>query len=158
MRSDRICRTTLSSALMLLALRQFSTARPSAMTPMAKIATPSKTSYRAKARYTFRIFDFEFRTLFLLPCCILRNLRLRRQRRVVRRPQTSGAFELDNRRLAVPRWPEYPLCRMLFGQCCWQREAQQRSLAETKFRCRFDFLVLCKNFRTQQNAVFAPNN
>src|SRR5437763_389906 len=35
--------------LIVLALRQFSTERPSAITPMAKIATPSRTSYRANA-------------------------------------------------------------------------------------------------------------
>src|ERR1700730_18586939 len=60
MRSDKICRTTLSSALIVLALRQFCTARPSAITPIAKIATPSRTSYSAKpyadlARFRIRL-------------------------------------------------------------------------------------------------------
>src|SRR5882762_9805991 len=51
MRSDRICRTTFSCALIVLALRQFCTARPSEITPIVKIATPSRTSYRANAYF-----------------------------------------------------------------------------------------------------------
>src|SRR5439155_10207900 len=170
MRSDKTCRTAVSSALIELALRQFSTARPSATTPIAKIATPIKTSYRAKAlkRWSAKALKWVGLTRFhgstftdfneSLPCCILRNLCLCRQWRVIRCPQTSGAFELNNRGFTIPRWPEYPFRRMVCRQCCWQGEFQQRSRAQTKYRRRFGFLVFCKTFRTHQHTVFAPNN
>src|SRR4051812_49109994 len=123
MRSDRICRTTFSSALIVLALRQFSTARPIAITPREKIATPSRTSYRANAYFDpdrrrtrlaailgilecwsvgvlkISLPHFSVAPSFHwgLPCCILCKFRLRCERRVIRRPRASGTFELDYR-------------------------------------------------------------
>src|SRR5207247_11474443 len=52
---------------------------------------------------------------------ILRKIRLRCERRVIRRPRARGTFELDGRWFAGPRWPEYPFsmrfatlsCRLL---------------------------------------------
>src|SRR5206468_7574513 len=111
-RSDRICRTAPSCALIVLALRQFSTARPSAITPMAKIATPTRTSYRANADFNlarccirlggaigvlecWSLGLFEIPLLHFSPTpffrcrsprCILGDLGLGRERRVSRRP------------------------------------------------------------------------
>src|SRR5262245_16133418 len=184
MRSDRICRTTFSSALIELALMQFSTARPSEMTPRAKIATPSRTSYKANAcfdprRLRIRVADMigvlECWSNGVLkialphysippsldcgsPCRILGKFRLRGERRVIRRPRAGGTSELDFRRFARPRWPEYPFSGGFVRQCRWKQDLNPASLREAKHRRGFLFLVFRKNFRPQHNTVFAPNN
>ena len=163
---------------------QFCTARPSEITPRAKIATPSRTSYRANA-----YLDLERRRTGLAamigvlecwsagvlkislthfsitpsfrwgsPCRILREFRLRCERRVIRRPRTGGTSELDSRRFAGARWPEYPFSGRVPRQCCRQRDPKPASLGEAKRRRGFFFLVFCKNFRPQQDTAFAPNN
>src|SRR5215211_4972766 len=148
MRSDRICRTIFSSELIVLALMQFSTARPSAITPRAKIATPSKTSYKANARLDLALVRIgladmtgvlESRSAGVLkislphfsitpslhcqsPRRILRKFRLRCERRVIRSPPAGGTSELDGRWFAGPRWPEYPFSGRFAHQCCRQRD------------------------------------
>src|SRR4029077_1356970 len=154
MRSDRICRTTFSSALIVLALMQFSTARPIAITPRAKIATPSRTSYRANALWRL---SSDLRPL-PLSCCILRKFRLGCERRIIRRPRAGGTSELDGRRFAGSRWPEYPFRGRFSHQRCRQRDLNPASFAEAKHCGGFLFLALCKDFRSQQDAVFAPGN
>src|SRR5215471_20107997 len=135
---------------------QFSTARPSAITPTAKIATPSKTSYRAKANFDLENFRTRFAAMLgILECRgagvlkislphfsvapsfewgspgrILREFRLRRERRVVRRPCTGGTSELDSRWFARSRGPEYPFSRRFTQQCCGKRYPNPASLAE----------------------------
>src|SRR5437762_12652701 len=184
MRSDRICRTTFSSALIVLALRQFSTARPSEITPIAKIATPSRTSYRANPyldleRLQIRLAamigvlecwsagvlkisspHFSIAPLFHWgsPCRILRKFRLRCERRVIRRPRAGRTSELDGRRFAGSRWPEYPFSGGFAHQRKRQRDLNPAALAETKHCRGFFFLAFCKDFRSQQDAVFAPSN
>src|SRR4029077_10653893 len=101
-------------------------------------------------------------TIPLLQCRsprrILRKLRLRCQRRIIRRPGAGGTSELDGRWFARSRWPEYPFSRRFAHQRCRQRDLNPASLCETK-NCRgFLFLVFCKNFRPQQDTVFAPND
>src|ERR1044071_7793467 len=134
MRSDRICRTTFSSSLIVVALMQFSTARPNAITPRAKIATPSRTSYRANAYFDLERLRTRLAAMIEVlecwsagvlkislphfsiapsfhwgsPCRILRKFRLRCERRVIRRPHAGGASELDGRWFAGSRRPEYP--------------------------------------------------
>src|SRR5215467_14910625 len=161
MRSDRICRTTFSSALIELALMQFCTARPSEITPRAKIATPSRTSYRANARFDFGRLRVRVAAMigvleclsngvlkislphfsvppsfhWGLPCRILRKFRLRCKRRVIRRPRAGGTSELDSRRFAGSRWPEYPFSGRFAHQRSRQRDLNPASLAETK-HCR----------------------
>src|SRR5439155_357462 len=119
---------------------------------MAKIATPSRTSYRANAaldlvrnracvtRITgmlecwsagaLKIPLLHFAIPSLLRCrssrCILGDLGLRRERRVTCRPYTGGASELNSRRLAVSRWPEYPFPWMFFRQCRREPQHQQQ--------------------------------
>jgi hypothetical protein len=163
---------------------QFSTARPSAITPREKIATPSRTSYRANA-----YFDLErLRTgvagmIGVLECWspgvlkislphfsiapsfhwgspnrILRKFGLRCERRIIRRPRAGWTSELDSRRFAGARWPEYPFSGRVPSQCCRQRDPKPASLGKAKRRRGFFFLVFCKNFRPQQNTAFAPNN
>jgi hypothetical protein len=92
------------------------------------------------------------------PRRILRKLRLRCQRRVIRRPGAGGTSELNGRWFARSRWPEYPFSRRFAHQCSRQRDLNPASLCETK-NCRgLLFLVFCKNFRPQQDTVFAPND
>src|SRR4029077_13261947 len=184
MRSDRICRTTFSSALIVLALRQFCTARPSAITPIAKIATPSRTSYKANAYFDLArvriglaamigileawsagVLKISLPHFSITPSLhsqssrrILRKIRLRCERRVIRGPRARGTFELDGRWFAGPRWPEYPFSGRFAHQCCRQRDLKPASLAETYHGRGFLFLAFRKNFRPQQNTVFAPNN
>src|SRR6266404_6600147 len=157
MRSDRICRTTFSSALIVLALRQFSTARPSEITPIAKIATPSRTSYKANAYFDLArvrlglaamigileswsagVLKISLPHFSITPSLhrqssrrILRKIRLRCERRIIRRPRAGGTSELDGRWFAGPRWPEYPFSRRVAHQCCRQRHTNPASLAET---------------------------
>src|SRR4249919_1954096 len=184
MRSDRSCRTTFSSALIVLALRQFCTARPSEITPRAKMATPSRTSYRANAYFDLERLRTGLAAMIGVleclgagvlkislphfpitpsfhwgsPCRILRKFRLCCERRVIRRPRTGGTSELDSRRFAGARWPEYPFSRRVPCQCCWQQDLNPASLGEAQHRRGFLFLVFCKNFRPQQDTAFAPNN
>src|SRR6476660_9951621 len=184
MRSDRICRTTFSSALIVLALRQFCTARPSEITPIAKIATPSRTSYRANAYFDLErlrtglaamigvleclgagvlkisLPHFSITPSFHWgsPCRIVREFRLRCERRVIRRPRAGGTSELNSRRFTSARWPEYPFSGRVPCQCCRQRDPNPASLGDAKYRRGFLFLVFCKNLRPQKDAVFAPSN
>src|SRR6188474_2684927 len=184
MRSDRICRTTFSCALIVVALRQFCTARPSEITPRAKIATPRRTSYRANAyfdlerlrlRLAAMIGVLECRSAGVLkislphfsiaptfhggsPCRILRKFRLRCERRVIRRPRPGGTFELDDRRFAGSRWPEYPFSGGFAQQRCRKRDSNPTSLGKGKHSRAFLFFAFSKNLRAQQDAVFAPNN
>src|SRR4026209_2229693 len=184
MRSDRICRTTFSSALIELALMQFCTARPSAITPRAKIATPSRTSYRANAYLDLERLPtglagmievlecwsagvlkislprFSIAPLFRWgsPCRILRKFRLCCERRVIRRPRARRTFELDSCRFAGARRPEYPFSGRVVRQCHRQRDLEPTSLGEAEHRRGFLFLVFCKKFRPQQDTAFAPNN
>ena len=81
--------------------------------------------------------------------CILRDLSLRRERRVTRRPYTSGASELNCRRFAVSRCPEYPFPWMFFLQCCRQPQLQHISLAETK---------LCRGFTSSSSPKTSGRN
>src|SRR5262245_34368510 len=167
MRSDRICRTTFSSALIVLALMQFSTARPSAITPRAKIATPSRTSYRANAYFDLERLRTRLAAMIEVlecwsagalkislphcsiapsfhwgsPCRIWRTFGLRCERGVIRCPRTGGTSELDRRGLARSRWPEYPFGRRFAQQCCRKRHLNPASLAEAKHGCGFLFLV-----------------
>src|SRR6266853_3343296 len=124
MRSDRICRTTFSSELIVLALMQFSTARPSAITPRAKIATPSRTSYKANAyldlapvriglaamigileSWSAGVLKISLPHFSITPLLhgqsssrrILRKFRLRCERRIIRRPRAGGTPDLDGR-------------------------------------------------------------
>src|SRR5437867_2966704 len=156
---------------------QFSTARPSAITPRAKIATPSRTSYKANAYFdlarvrvglaamigileswsagVLKISLPHFSITPSLHCQssrrILRKIRLRCERRVIRRPRARGTFELDGRWFAGPRWPEYPFSRRFAYQCCRQRDLKPAPFAETKHRRGFLLLAFCKNFRPQQD-------
>src|SRR4029077_7437582 len=89
---------------------------------------------------------------------ILRKIRLRCERRVIRRPRARGTSELDSRWFAGPRWPEYPFSGRFAHQCCRQRDLKPASLAETKHRRGLLFLAFCKNLRPQKDSVFAPSN
>src|SRR6266705_6097815 len=183
MRSDRICRTTFSSELIVLALIQFCTARPSAITPRAKIATPSRTSYKANAyldlaririglaamigileSWSAGVLKISLPHFSITPSLhcqssrrILRKFRLRCERRVIRRPCAGGTSELDGRWFAGSRWPEYPFSGRFAHQGCRQRDLNPASLGETKHGRGFLFLVFCKNLRPQQDTVFVPN-
>src|SRR6266481_2455238 len=184
MRSDRICRTTFSSALIVLALRQFSTARPSAITPRAKIATPSRTSYKANAYFDLArvriglaamigileswsagVLKISLPHFSITPSLhgqssrrILRKFRLRCERRIIRRPRAGGTSELGGRWFARSRWPEYPFRGRFSHQRCRQRDLNPASFAEANHCRGFLFLAFCKDFRSQQDAVFAPGN
>src|SRR5262245_25032540 len=184
MRSDRIWRTTFSSALIVLALMQCSTARPSAITPRAKIATPSRTSYRANAyfnrkrvrsRLAATIGELECSGAGVLkislpqvsvapsfhggsPCRILREFRLRCEGRVVRGPCPGGTSKLDSGGFAAYRWPEYPFRGTFAHQRCRKQNLNPASFAKTKHSRGFFFLPFCKDFRPQQDNVFAPND
>src|SRR6476661_4084715 len=184
MRSDRICRTTFSCALIVLALRQFCTARPNEITPIEKIATPSRTSYRANAYFDLERLRTGFAGMIGVlecwsagvlkisshhfsiapsfhwgsPCRILRKFRLGCERRIIRRPRAGGTSELDSRRFAGARWPEYPFSGRVPCQCCRQRDPNRASLGDATYRRGFIFLVFCKNFRPQKDTVFAPSN
>src|SRR4029077_5881576 len=92
------------------------------------------------------------------PRRILRKFRLRCERRIIRRPRAGGTSELDGRRFAGSRWPEYPFSRSFAHQRSRQRDLNPASLAETKHCRGFLFLAFCKDFRSQQDAVFAPSN
>jgi len=163
---------------------QFCTARPSAITPSAKIATPSRTSYKANAYLDLErlrtglagmigilecwsagvlkisLPRFSIAPLFQWgsPCRILRKFRLRCERRVIRRPRAGRTLELDSCRFAGARWPEYPFSGRVARQCRRQGDLKPASLWEPEHRRRFLFLVFCKKFRPQQNTAFTPNN
>src|ERR1700751_1648077 len=92
------------------------------------------------------------------PCRILRKFSLRCERRVICRPRTGGTSELDFRRFAGSRWPEYPFSGRFVRQCRRERDLHPASLGEAKHRRGFLFLVFCKNFRPQHNTAFTPNN
>src|SRR5436305_9007552 len=92
------------------------------------------------------------------PCRILNDVGQRSQRRVIRRPNTRRASELNRRGFAVSRRPEYPFPRVVVCQRSWQGESQRCSLTEAKFRRCFDLLVFREDLRTQKDAAFAPNN
>ena len=92
------------------------------------------------------------------PGRILRKFRLRCKRRVVRRPCPSGASKLDSRRFTGSRWPEYPFSGRFAQQCCRKQNLNPASFAKTKHSRGFFFLAFCKDFRSQQDTVFAPND
>src|SRR5207244_10806510 len=75
---------------------------------------------------------------------ILRKIRLRCERRVIRRPCARGTSELDGRWFAGPRWPEYPFSGGFAHQCCRQRDLNPASFAETKSCRGFRLLAFCK--------------
>src|SRR6266550_3914347 len=163
---------------------QFSTARPSAITPRAKIATPSRTSYKANAyvdlapvriglaamigileSWSAGVLKISLPHFSITPSLhgqssrrILRKFRLRCERRVIRRPRAGRTSELDRRRFAGSRRPEYPFSGRFAHQRKRQRDLNPASLAETKHCRGFLFFASCKNFRPQHDAVFPPSN
>src|SRR6202011_5786757 len=173
MRFERIWRTRSSSALSVLAFRQFSTARPSAITPITKIVTPMSTSYKAKPAdagemecwragvLTGALLHFST-TPLLLRCCLSRHITNKlapgRQGRIIRRPQTVCALEIHDGGFAVSRWPENPFARRFFSQGRRQRKRQRLASGQGKRRQVFHFFVLAKGFRTKDGSLVAPNN
>src|SRR2546430_10030787 len=136
---------------------EFSTARPSAITPRAKIATPSRTSYKANAyldlarvriglaamigilgSWSAGVLKISLPHFSITPSLrcqssrrILRKFRLRCERRVIRRPRAGGDSEFDGRWFAGPRWSGYPFSGRVSHQGCRKPGLDPAPLAET---------------------------